>query len=108
VSSEDEDGYVHDPEAFRDDATEGDDGTSEAAGTGGGRATGDATAPEADGLDTRGWVLVAAVVLSFFVIPGIVLVRPPGLPFEVALLILPLLPAVLLGAVAVWAMADRG
>jgi hypothetical protein len=43
------------------------------------------------------------------VIPGVIYLRPAlpgqaGLPFLVAMLILPLVPAVLLGLTAVWAM----
>lgn len=106
MSSEDDDTYVHDPSAFRresDDQGGSGEGSATADDAGGPGPGGDA----GEGLGTRGRVLVAAVLLSFFVIPGIVLVRPPGLPFEVALLVFPLAPAVLLGAVAVWAMADR-
>lgn len=104
MSSEDEDGYVHDPEAFR----EGDDAAGDDGADGGAAGTGTPGSGPGTGLGTRGWILLATVVLSFFVVPGVVLARPPGLPFEVALLVLPLLPAVLLGAIAVWAMADRG
>lgn len=55
-----------------------------------------------DGGNWGEWVLVAVVVLSFVVIPGLVLLNPPALPFRVAFLLLPLLPAALLGATAVW------
>ncbi|WP_435359200.1 hypothetical protein [Haloarchaeobius sp. DFWS5] len=51
----------------------------------------------------RGWVVVAVLVLSLLVVPTIVLLRPPFLPYWVALLAFPMLPALLLGAVAVWA-----
>lgn len=104
MSSEDDDAYVHDPAAFRE-GEETEDAAGGDAGATGAPAEG-ADAPD-EGLGTRGWVLVGAVIVSFFVVPGVVLVRPPGLPFEVALLVLPLLPAVILGAVAVWAMAGR-
>ncbi|MFB6281602.1 MAG: hypothetical protein ABEH40_06250 [Haloferacaceae archaeon] len=71
------------------------------------------------GFGARGWVLVGAVVLSTVVVPGLVYALPAlpadaGLPFLVAMLALPLLPAVLLGAAAVWSMTaatgpdDRG
>lgn len=60
------------------------------------------TGEDTDGRNRREWVLVGLIVLSFIVIPGIVLVRPPALPFRFAYLVLPLLPAVLLGGAAVW------
>lgn len=56
--------------------------------------------------DWRGWTLVGMVVVAFVVAPAIVLFHPPDLvPFFVAYLVVPLLPAVLLGIVAVWATA---
>lgn len=61
-----------------------------------------------DGGNRAEWLLVAVVVLSFVVIPGLVLVNPPALPFRVAYLLLPLIPAVLLGATAVWVALRRG
>lgn len=82
--SSDSDTYVHEP----DGAAEG-------------------GANDAEEFGTRGWVLVGVLVVSFLVVPAIILSRPPALPFEVAYLVLPLLPAFLLGATAVWAMADR-
>lgn len=50
----------------------------------------------------RGWLLVATVVVAFLVVPGLIYWRPPVLPFRVAFLVLPLVPAFLLGAVAVY------
>jgi hypothetical protein len=50
----------------------------------------------------RDWVLVGVIVLCFLVIPATILVLPPAGPFRVAYLVLPLIPALLLGAVAVW------
>lgn len=108
MNAEDDDAYVHDPAAFREDAADGDPANDDPGGdTGDADAAEGSGAAEPEGLGTRGRVLVVAVLVSFFVIPGIVLVRPPGLPFEVALLVFPLLPAVILGALAVWAMAGR-
>jgi hypothetical protein len=48
------------------------------------------------------WVLVGVIVLCFLVIPATILALPPAEPFRVAYLVLPLIPALLLGAVAVW------
>ena len=95
MSSEDDDRperYVHDP--------------------GGTDASADESVPASDvggdeGMGRRGWVLLAAVVLAFFGAPAVVYLRPPGVPFEVAFLVVPLVPAFLLGTVAVWAMTDR-
>lgn len=74
---------------------------------------GDAEETDADdaaGFGRRGWVLVGVVLLSLVVIPGLIYAFPAapadaGLPFLVAMLVLPMLPAVLLGAVAVWSMS---
>ncbi|PSP80305.1 hypothetical protein BRC81_03305 [Halobacteriales archaeon QS_1_68_20] len=55
-----------------------------------------------------GWVLVAVVVVSFVLVPGAILINPPSIPFRVAFLVLPLVPAVLLGATAVWVALRRG
>jgi hypothetical protein len=95
VSSESEE-YDHDPDRFplADDAE-------------GSEQTGADPAPDDGGLGTRGWVLVGAVLVSFFVVPLSILFRPPSVPFEVAFLVLPLLPGFLLGAAAVWALAAR-
>ena len=72
--------------------------------------------PADDGFDWRGWALVAVVFVCFLVIPGAILLLPGageflgslGLSLRDAYLTLPLLPAILLGAVAVWsAVANR-
>lgn len=65
--------------------------------------------PEPPGFGRRGWLLVAAVVAATLVLPGLVYALPTlpadaGLPFLVAALVLPMLPAVALGLVAVWSM----
>jgi hypothetical protein len=99
VSSEtreetDDDRYVHRPEAF--------DETGEA-----GKTT------DESGLGRAGWLLVGVVTLTFLVIPGVIYLFPAapgqaGVPFLVAMLALPFVPALLLGLVAVWtAVADR-
>ncbi|PSP56122.1 hypothetical protein BRC82_03030 [Halobacteriales archaeon QS_1_67_19] len=50
----------------------------------------------------RDWVLVGVIVVCFLVIPATILVLPPVEPFRFAYLVLPLIPAILLGATAVW------
>jgi len=67
--------------------------------------------PPQERFDWRGWVLVAVVVLSFLVVPGAILFLPQaqgvvgslGLTLRGAYLALPMIPALLLGATAVWA-----
>ena len=58
-------------------------------------------------LGWRGWVLVGATVVAFIGVPLVILFRPPSLPFLVAYLALPLLPAFLLAALAVWVALPR-
>lgn len=65
--------------------------------------------PEANGFGRAGWVLTAALLICVLVIPGIIYVYPYvlgsfGLTFFGTYLVLPLIPAVLLGLVAVWSM----
>jgi hypothetical protein len=116
----DDGGYVHDPSDFDHDDG-GSDGT--AGGTSGG-AAGEDTIEDAHGVspgdlpredarefDWRGWTLVAMVFLAFVVIPAMLYFLPRaqgfvaslGLSLRDAFLVLPLLPAILLGAMAVWA-----
>lgn len=67
--------------------------------------------PTREQFDWRGWVLVSIVVVSFLFVPGAILLLPHaqsfvewlGLPLRAAYLGLPMIPAVLLGATAVWA-----
>jgi len=67
--------------------------------------------PPRERFDWRGWVLVGVVVLSFLVVPGAILLLPQaqgvveslGLTLRGAYLALPMIPALLLGATAVWA-----
>jgi len=64
-----------------------------------------------DEFDWRGWVLVGVVVVAFLVVPTAILYLPQardlvasfGLTLRDAYLVLPLVPAFLLGATAVWA-----
>lgn len=114
--------YTHDPAAFDEHGEPRSPGSSSEHGPreAGERVDGNANAPDGRSgdpahpadidreFDWRGWTLVGVIVLSFLVVPAIVLWRPPSLPFRVALLILPLVPAFLLGATAVWAAVRGG
>lgn len=63
--------------------------------------------PSTRRLGWRGWLLVLAVVIAFIGVPLVILFRPPSLPFLFAYLALPLLPAFLLAAIAVWVALPR-
>ena len=111
-------GYVHRPgEADgaidSDDNADGDGDADVDGSTGDGPSgVGDDPDPQErnhDGFGRPGWVLVAAVVGCFLVIPGIIYLNPPaparaGLPFFATFLVLPLVPALGLGLLAVWSM----
>ncbi|WP_129113397.1 hypothetical protein [Halegenticoccus tardaugens] len=78
-------------------------------------AAGESSESKPAGFGRAGWVLVAAVVLSFLVIPGVIYLVPTapaelGMSFFATMLVLPMVPALLLGLVAVWSMtaATRG
>ncbi|WP_435093294.1 hypothetical protein [Halorubrum sp. N11] len=65
--------------------------------------------PEVDSFGRKGWALTAVLFTCILVIPGIIYVYPYaagalGFSFFATYLALPLIPAVLLGAVAVWSM----
>lgn len=115
--SADDDGYTHRPGAARDTDDDGDaggDGRSDGAAE---TRAADRDASAADGEDLqgrhpdraersvgrRGWVLLGVLAFSLLGAPLLILWRPPGIPYWAALLALPMLPAVLLGAVGVWA-----
>ena len=89
------DGYVHEPDRSDADKT---------------ASTGPYTGkPEGEGFGKQGWVLVAAVVVCFLVIPGVIDLNPTapaqlGWTFFATFLVLPLIPALLLGLIAVWSM----
>ena len=96
VDDDTEDGYVHVPGEAND----------EGGAIGGGRPDSE---PEADGFGRKGWALTAVLFTCVLVIPGIIYVYPYaagalGFSFFATYLALPLIPAVLLGAVAVWSM----
>lgn len=70
-----------------------------------------ADAPIDDSLGWRGWVVVAALVVSLLVVPWSIVLLPRaqglltglGLGLRDAYLVLPMVPAVGLGVLAVWA-----
>lgn len=73
---------------------------------------GKSSAPHPDeagrAFDWRGWALVGAIFVAFLVIPGVIYFYPRipsnlGLSFWDTYLVLPMIPAVLLGLLAVWA-----
>lgn len=110
MSSDDDRGYVHRPgdEDPAAGTADGDAGTAAADSS-------EAPAAEPDGFGSRGWVLVGVLVVCTLVIPGIIYLRPAilsaiGIPYTASLLVLPLVPAAVLGITAVWAMtaATRG
>ncbi|GAB3033612.1 hypothetical protein [Natronobiforma cellulositropha] len=95
-------GYVHEPGAFDADGNRVE--------------TGDDESEDADWLESptnpesvdrefgwRGWVLVGVILVAFVGSPLAILLWPPTLNYWVALLVLPLVPAVLLALTAVWA-----
>ncbi|EMA67516.1 hypothetical protein C461_07309 [Halorubrum aidingense JCM 13560] len=87
-------GYVHAPEG---------DPSS------GGPVSGGPDEPDADGFGTRGWALTAVLFTCVLVIPGVIYLYPYaagafGFTFFATYLALPLVPALLLGLVAVWSM----
>jgi len=98
-----DDSYVHEPGGLdSDDAAAGGDADIAAG------ASTDSDAAD-EGFGQQGWLLVAGVVGCFLVIPGVIYLRPAvpaaaGLPFFATFLVLPLIPAVILGALAVWSM----
>jgi hypothetical protein len=65
-----------------------------------------------EGLGRVGWVLVAAVVVAVLVVPGAIYLWPAGghvlgATYRSAMLVLPMVPALILGLIAVWSMRDR-
>lgn len=93
-------GYVHQP-----------DNATTSAGSESAEAMGrqENTEEETDAFGAKGWVLVGILILAVLVVPGIIYLYPTapgeaGLSFVAAMLVLPMVPAVLLGLTAVWSM----
>ncbi len=105
-----DDSYVHEPGAGRTSA-DSSDADSDDAGPERREEYPRNTPSETDAeFDWRGWLLVGAVVLAFLVVPGMLYVLPTvqeavaslGLGLKHTYLVLPLIPAFLLGIIAVW------
>ena len=104
MNSSDDGGYVHDPAAVDADAdADGEQGSRGSVGeTDHSEPAHPATADRE--FDWRGWILVGVLCFAFLVAPAVIFLVPPGGEgYRFALLILPLLPAVLLAVTAVWA-----
>lgn len=100
-----DDGYVHDPDAFDEHRDQTEDEPARTT-----KAYLDPDERSEQTFDRRGWLLVATLTLAFVVVPASILylphIRPSitalGLTFRDAYLVLPLVPALVLGTVAVW------
>nr|WP_160048240.1 hypothetical protein [Natrialba sp. INN-245] len=101
VSSSDDGGYVHDPSAFDEDGERREEADGPADDDWTDRPVHPADADRE--FDRRGWLLVAVIVFAFVVSPLAIVLWPPDVSYLFALLILPLVPAVLLAVTAVWA-----
>jgi len=102
-----DDGYVHEPGRVDSDAATGVDTDAPSAVDADSMSAGSDETDE--GFGQQGWLLVAGVVVCFLVIPGVIYLKPAapagfGLPFLATFLVLPLVPAVVLGLLAVWSM----
>lgn len=109
TNNDDSTGYVHDPESFHEsddsEESEGDGPRTTKAYLDG--SNGD---PSEQEFGQRGWILVGMLFIAFVVVPATILYLPQarpviaslGLTFRDAYLVLPLVPALVLGAMAVW------
>ncbi|WP_418286751.1 hypothetical protein [Halorubrum sp. DTA46] len=101
-------GYVHTPE--REAGAPSESGSEgESIGADRGPSESDGTELETDGFGRKGWALTGVLFTCVLVIPGIIYAYPYaagafGFTFFATYLALPLIPAVLLGLVAVWSM----
>lgn len=105
VSSSD-DGYVHEPSRFDDDGEPVDsDGERSVEGDAEDWVDDPIHPSAADReFDWRGWILVGIIAFAFVVAPLLVLFYPPDAEgYLFAMVIVPLAPAVILAAAAVWA-----
>ncbi|WP_248906699.1 hypothetical protein [Halocatena marina] len=108
MTNNDDSTYIHDPEAFREHAASETDEAETPRTTKAYLDSG--TGPENQEFGRGGWLLVVALFFAFLVIPATILYLPHarpviaslGLTFRDAYLVLPLVPALVLGAMAVW------
>ncbi|CAI50500.1 uncharacterized protein NP_4818A [Natronomonas pharaonis DSM 2160] len=106
------DGYRHDPDAFDEEGDRIVESDIEESRGHGGSGGDDVSGEHPDAVerefDWRGWTLVAAIFVAFLVVPTIIYLYPRfptlfGLSFLDAYLVLPMVPALVLGVLAVWA-----
>ncbi len=105
-SRDNNDGYVHDPSGFDEAGTPVNNDSETSDEQGDDSWLQNPVHPEETDreFDWRGWLLVGVIVLAFIVAPVSILLWPPtGANYFAALMILPLVPALLLAVVAVWA-----
>lgn len=96
--------YVHEPEESREREESADDPRTTKA------YLDSATPSEEQEFGRRGWILVGMLFIAFAVVPATILYLPQARPFIASLgltwqdayLTLPLVPALVLGAMAVW------
>ena len=108
-------GYVHAPAGEADEANRAQpdaapaDESATSPSVAGEPAAKPASTPEATGFGRKGWALTAVLFCCVIVIPGVIYAYPYaagafGVTFFATYLALPLVPAALLGLVAVWSM----
>lgn len=66
-----------------------------------------AAPPEDAEFGRQGWLLLAGMFVAFVVVPILIYLNPPQLPFVFSYLVLPLVPAVLLAVLAVYVTTTR-
>lgn len=100
-----DDGYVHDPSDFTEEEDENESDGQATAGMGAHPDTVDRE------FGLRGWILVGWLFVALVVVPAYLFFYPTsgealslfGLGYRDTYLFVPLLPAIILGALAVWA-----
>ncbi|WP_254862018.1 hypothetical protein [Halovivax gelatinilyticus] len=106
-----DDRYVHDPDAYDEDGERIDEDGALIDGdetTDSDRADADLMGTHPTAVDRtfgrRGWILVGVIIVAFVFAPLTIYLLPPGgESYLFALVLLPLLPAILLAVTAVWA-----
>ncbi|WP_321169019.1 hypothetical protein [Halorubrum sp. CBA1125] len=102
-------GYVHTPETDSGEAGPTDTRPGESGRTATAEPDAAVSESQVDGFGRKGWALTAVLFTCVLIIPGIIYVYPYaagsfGFTFFATYLALPLVPAALLGLVAVWSM----